>query len=241
MARSWIVLTADRDPHAANEIIAYTEWDGYVALADEVVYTDPVDVGGDAVDGLWKVSGSVVLVAGVYTYTDPGNQPTLVNRQRAQIFDAYLYWRIFGRTGHWAGLRQHQRVTTFEPLHSVDKWALHIVALVDQAIHGVFPITGAYTPVELQAFVDHASLILRTLGPTWYLAQIQPDDGMSLLPGEPTGKSRMYRELAVDEGTVIYTDIVTVLGVLRVIDGEFLPMSVNIRVGFNPESRSLGN
>ena len=239
MARSWIVLTADRDPHAANEIIAYTEWDGYMALADEVVYTDPVDAGGDAVDRLWKVSGSVVLAAGVYTYTDPGMVPSLADRQRGQIFDAYLYWRIFGRTGHWAGLRHTQRTTTFEPLHSVDKWALHIVALVDQAIHGVFPITGAYTPVELQAFVDHASLILRTLGPTWYLAQIQVEGMMA--PGEPTPKSGMYRGLAVAAGTIIYTDIVTVLGVLRVIDGEFLPMSVSIRVGFNPESRSLGN
>ena len=73
MARSWIVLTADRSPHSVNEIIAYTEWDGYVALADEVVYTDPVDAGGDAVDGLWKVGGSVVLAAGVYTYIEPGN------------------------------------------------------------------------------------------------------------------------------------------------------------------------
>ena len=85
MARSWIVLTADRSPHAANEIIAYTEWDGYVALADEVVYTDPVDVDGNAVDGLWKVGGSVVLAAGVYTYSDSGLEPSLVDRQRGQI------------------------------------------------------------------------------------------------------------------------------------------------------------
>ena len=239
MARSWIVLTADRAPHAANEIIAYTEWDGYVALADEVVYTDPVDAGGVAVDGLWKVGGSVVLAAGVYTYADPGVVPTLVDRQRGQIFDAYLYWRIFGRTSHWAGLRQTQRLTTFDPLHACDKWALHIVALVDQAIHGVFPITGAYTPVALQAFIDHAEVILRTLGPTWYLAQIQPD-GMSNA-GEPTGESAKYRDIAVADGTIIYTDIVTVLGVLRVIDGEHLPMSVSIRAGFNPESRTLGN
>ena len=239
MARSWVVLTADRSPHLANEIIAYTEWDGYVALADEVVYTDPVDVDGNAVDGLWKVGGSVTLAAGVYTYSDSGVGPTLVDRQRGQIFDAYLYWRIFGRTGHWVGLRQHQKVTTFEPLHACDKWALHIVALVDQAIHGVFPITGAYTPEALQAFIDHADVILRTLGPTWYLAQIQPVGELN--PGEPTDESVMYRKLDVADGTVIYTDIVTVLGVLRVIDGEYLPMSVNIRVGFNPESRSLGN
>ena len=239
MARSWIVLTADRSPHAANEIIAYTEWDGYVALADEVVYTDPVDVDGNAVDGLWKVGGSVVLAAGVYTYTEPGMEPTLVDRQRGQIFDAYLYWRIFGRTSHWAGLRQTQRVTTFDPLHACDKWALHIVALVDQAIHGVFPITGAYTPEALQAFIDHAEVILRTLGPTWYLAQIQDSTGG--MPGEPTMKSVKYRDIAVAAGTIIYTDIVTVLGVLRVIDGEHLPMSVSIRAGFNPESRSLGN
>ena len=239
MARSWIVLTADRSPHAANEIIAYTEWDGYVALADEVVYTDPVDAGGDAVDGLWKVGGSVVLVAGLYTYTEPGNQPTLVDRQRGQIFDAYLYWRIFGRTGHWAGLRHTQKVTLFEPLHSVDKWAVHIVALVDQAIHGVFPITGAYTPVELQAFIDHASLILRTLGPRWYLMQIQ--DSTLPMEGEPTTQANNYRMLAVIAGTGIYTDIATVQGALREIDGEWLPMSVSIRAGFDPESRTLGN
>ena len=239
MARSWIVLTADRDPHAANEIIAYTEWDGYTALADEVVYTDPVDAGGDAVDGLWKVSGSVTLAAGVYTYSDPGMVPSLVDRQRGQIFDAYLYWRIFGRTSHWAGLRQTQRVTTFDPLHACDKWALHIVALVDQAIHGVFPITGAYTPEALQAFIDHAVFILRTLGPTWYIAQIQVLPMAA--PGEPTDNSVLYRDVAVAAGTIIYTDIVTVLGVLRVIDGMHLPMSVSIRDGFNPESRSLGN
>ena len=239
MARSWIVLTADRSPHAANEIIAYTEWDGYVALADEVVYTDPVDVGGVAVDGLWKVGGSVVLVAGVYTYTEPGMVPTLVDRQRGQIFDAYLYWRIFVRTSHWAGIRQTVRTSKFGPLDATDKWAYHIIALVDQAIHGVYPVTGAYTAEELQAFIDHADVILRTLGPTWYLAQI--GDSTTSTENEPTPESNMYAIMDTLPGTVIYSDIATSLGVLRTIDGEHLSMIVAIRAGFNAESRSLGN
>ena len=173
MARNWIVLTADRDPHDANAIIAYTEWDGYTAAADEVVYSDPVDVDGNAVDSLWKVGGSVILAAGVYTYTDPGTDPSLADRQRGQIHAAYLYWRIFGRTSHWAGIRAHTTNTPTDPLDATDKWALHIVALVDQAINGVFPITGAMTPDQLQAFVDHADNILRRLGPTWYDVQIE--------------------------------------------------------------------
>ena len=115
MARNWVVLTADRSPHVANEIISHTRWDGYVAAADEVVYTDPVDVNGNAVDALWMVSGSVTLAAGVYTYTDPGNLPTLVNRQRGQIFDAYLYWRVFGRDEPLGG----HSSAAHEPAHPV--------------------------------------------------------------------------------------------------------------------------
>ena len=239
MARSWIVLTAARAPHAANAIIAYTEWDGYVALADEVVYTDPVDVDGNAVDALWKVGGSVILAAGVYTYSDSGLEPSLIDRQRAQIFDAYLYWRIFGRTQHWAGLRQHNRVNKVVPLDASDKWAYHILALVDQAIHGAFPVSGAYSAADLQAFIDHAENILRTLGPTWYKAQI----GIigSSTPLEPTANAVSYSKLETEPGTPIYTDIVTTLGVLRVIDGEYLPMAVNILADFDAESRSLGN
>ena len=240
MARRWVVLTADRSPHAANEIIAYTEWDGYVALADEVVYTDPVDVDGNAVDALWKVGGSVTLAAGVYTYTDSGLEPSLVDRQRGQIFDAYLYWRVFGRTNHWEGIRAHRTnlLTQSTPLDATDMWAFHIVALVDQAIHGVFPITGAYSAADLQAFIDHADNILRRLGPTWYLVQI--DDAADRI-GEPTPNAASYAGLGTAPGTTIYTDIVTVLGVLRVIDGMYEGMSVAIRDGFNAEMRSLGN
>ena len=241
MARNWIVLTADRLPHAANEITAFTAWDGYMAAADEVVYTDPVDAGGDAVDGLWKVGGSVTLAAGVYTYSDSGLEPSLVDRQRGQVFDAYKYWRVFGRTGHWAGIREGQvdeddatisRKTT--PLDSTDKWAYHLVALVDQAIHGLFPVTGPYTPEALQAFIDHAEDILRNQGPTWYLAQISPG-------GQPSGPAVHYSNLDVDDGTVIYSDIATALGVHLTITGAYTSMIVAIRSGFNPEDRNLGN
>ena len=234
MARRWIVLTAARAPHAVYEIIAYTEWDGYAAAADEVVYTDPEDADGNAVDALWKVSGTVTLAAGVYTYLDPGTEPTLANRQRAQIFSAYLYWRVFGRTGHWAGLRVHLTEKT-DALDACDKWAVHIVALVDQAIHGVFPITGAYTPEQLQAFVDHCAFVLRNLGPAWYLEQFTDDTNV------PTGFSHNYRDLLVVAGTAIYSDVATLQGVLRAVDGMFLVMGVSIRAGFNPEDRLLGN
>ena len=242
MARNWIVLTADRSPHPANEIIAFTAWDGYTAAADEVVYSDPVDVDSNAVDALWKVGGSVVLAAGVYTYADPGGLPSLEDRQRGQIYDAYLYWRVFGRTNHWEGIRAQRTnlLTQSTPLDATDLWAYHIVALVDQAINGVFPITGAYSAGDLQAFIDHADNILRRLGPTWYNEQIDHREAESSF-GEPTDEAVMYAALNTLPGTIIYTDIVTVLGVLRVIDGMYEGMSVSIRDGFNPEMRSLGN
>ena len=215
-------------------------WRGYTAAADEVVYTDPVDAANIPVDALWMVGGSVTLAAGVYTYTDPGGLPSLVDRQRGQIFDAYLYWRVFGRTNHWEGIRAQRTnlLTQSTPLDATDLWAFHIVALVDQAINGVFPISGAYSADDLQAFIDHADNILRRLGPTWYLVQI---GDMENAVGEPTVNAGKYAELDTVPGTIIYSDIVTVLGVLRVIDGEFLGMSVGIRDGFNPEMRSLGN
>ena len=243
MARNWIVLTAARAPHAVNVIIAYTEWDDYVALADEVVYSNPVDADGNAVDALWKVSGTVTLAGGVYTYLDPGTEPTLANRQRSQIYDAYLHWRIFGRTDHWTGLRRgvtdpddNDRDVTHDPLDSTDKWAYHIVALADQAIHGMFPITG-YTPVQLQAFIDHIELTFRTLGPAWYLAQINADDRV------PTPNAVNYAGIrtSLNDGAAIYTDIVTAAGVLQGITGEWWPMAATIRAGFNPENRNLGN
>ena len=240
MARNWIVLTADRSPHAEHEIIAFTAWNGYITAADEVIYSDPVDVNDIPVDALWMVGGSVTLAAGVYTYTDPGGLPSLADRQRGQIFDAYLYWRVFGRTNHWEGIRAHRTnlLTQSTPLDATDMWAFHIVALVDQAINGVFPITGAYSADDLQAFIDHADNILRRLGPTWYIQQIETD-GAEI--GEPTEAAGAYAGMDTMAGTAIYTDIVTVLGVLRVIDGMWMPMSVNIRAGFNAEMRSLGN
>ena len=242
IARHWVVLTVDRSPNAANTIISFTSWDGYTAAADEVVYTNPVDMDGNAVDNAWKVSGSVTLAAGVYTYTDPSTEPTLVDRQRSQIFEAYKYWRIFGRTSHWEGLRRdfmHEVNnvvvdTRTYPLDSTDKWAFHIPALVDHAIKGTFPISGAYTPAELQAFIDHADNVLRTLGPTWYLAQISPMKG-------PTDQAVLYANTGIADGDAIYTDIVTALGVLRTITGAFDSMVVTIPAGYNPESRTLGN
>ena len=240
MARRWVVLTAGRGSISANQIIEYTEWDGRVALSDEVIYTDPVDAGGDSVDDAWKVGGNVVLAAGVYTYSAYVGETTLVERQRSQIYEAYLYWRIFGRTSHWIALRRgvldmDGNDTTDIPLDATDKWAVHILALVDHAILGTFPSTGAYTAAELQAFIDHADTILRTLGPTWYLAQLEADTK------RPTSPSGMYAGMSVEPSGPIYTDIVTLLGVLRGIDGEWGPMNVTIRTGFDPESRTLGN
>ena len=246
MAKNWIVLTADRGGFSANEIFALTGWDDYVPEADEVVYSDPVDADGNAVDALWKVRGSVTLAGGVYTYVDAGGQATLANRQRRQIHDALLYWRIFGRTGYWAGIRAVIDATDsskFDPLDACDKWAHHIVALIDQAINGVFPITGALSAVDLQTLVDHAVNVLRTQGPDWYDAQIvkvgqgdvaNPDYG-------PTENAKKYRMLAILPGTTIYTDIVTILGVISNISGEYESMSVAIRNGFNAESPTLGN
>ena len=248
MARRWVVLTADRDPHDQNEIIAYTEWDGHLARADEVIYTDPVDADGAAVDGAWKVSGSVTRAGAgtaadpyVYTYADSGLEPSLIDRQRGQIFDAYLHWRIFGRTDHWRGIRSHRAnaATQRSPLNALDKWALHIVALIDLAINGVFPITGPLPPAPLQALIDHADDILRRLGPAWYIQQLRLDPPDEI--GEPTAEAVLYADLATEDGTAIYTDVCTALAVPRTIDGEHLPMAVNIRAGFDPESRNLGN
>ena len=239
MARNWVVLTADRAPHEAHEIVGYTEWDGYVAVADEVVYTDPVDADGHAVDARWKVGGSVVLAAGVYTYTDSGREPSLIDRQRSQIFEAYKWWRIFGRTGHWAGLRRglvdtDGNDTRMIPLDSTDKWAYHVVALMDHAINGTWPITGALSAVALQAALDHAEVVLRTKGPAWYEAQIEPT-------GIPTTFANNYANMPLTAGSPIYTDIFSVLGVHQGIDGLWTPMSANLRAGFNPEARNLGN
>ena len=234
MARNWIVLTAARDPHAVNTIIAYTEWDDYVALADEVVYSDPVDADGNAVDALWKVSGTVTLAGGVYTYAGSGLEPSLADRQRGQIHDAYLYWRIFGRTNHWAGIRRTQYTPTqFDALDGTDKWAVHILALIDQAIRGAFPLVSL-TAEQLQALIDHAVNILRTQGPAWYLEQFMPDTGL------PKQSSNDYRDLSLTGGTVIYTDICTSAGIPRTIDGGHLPMPAVIHADFDPEDRNLG-
>ena len=243
MAKRWIVLTADRDSVAANQIIEYTEWDGRVALSDEVIYTDPVDIDGNSVDDVWKVGGIVMLAAGVYTYSENPTEPTLVERQRAQIHDAYLYWRINGRTDHWTGLRRgvvdpmdSSIDYTHVPMDATDKWAYHVVALVDQAINGAFPITG-YTAEQLQAFIDHAVNILRTLGPTWYLAQLGSDGK------QPTEVSKSYagQNTVIADNAAIYTDIVTATGVHQTITGVWVAMAVSIRAGFNPEDRNLGN
>ena len=240
MARRWVVLTADRAPHVEHEIITYTEWVGLLPAADEVIYTNPVDADGNAVDTRWKVSGSVTRTGAgtagnpyVYTYADNSLEPSLAERQRGQIHDAYLYWRIFGRTNHWAGIRRtHKPETIFDALDGTDKWALHIVALIDQAIRGAFP-AGGYTAEQLQALIDHADNILRNLGPTWYLAQF---DTMN----DPKPDSDSYRDLAVAAGTVIYTDICTAAGVIRGIDGTHLPMPTVIHASFKPEDRNQG-
>ena len=238
MAKIWVVSVA------TNQIIEYTEWAGRVALSDEVIYTDPVDAEGNSVDDAWKVGGSVTLIAGVYTYSEYADEPTLVDRQRSQIFEAYKYWRIFGRTGHWAGIRRGvtQEITEGQPrvdvrqvpLDSTDKWAYHIVALMDHAINGTWPITGALSAVDLQAVLDHAEDILRNWGPRWYLAQIGTGKA-------PTGNADSYAGMVLDDGESLYTDIFTILGAHLEITGIWVPMGVALRTGFDPENSNLGN
>ena len=248
MARNWIVLTAARAPHAVNVIVAYTEWDGYVALADEVVYSNPVDADGNAVDALWKVSGTVTLAGGVYTYLDPGTEPTLANRQRSQVWSAYQKFKLVGRTGHWASLREGlmQEVTNsmgnqvtiltqFTPLVATDKWAFHNCAKLDQAILGGYPIGGPLPPAELQALIDHDDNILRTLGPAWYDAQTMGDAKV------PTPNCLLYAEMDVGPNANLYSDTSNAAGALRQIDGQWLAQAMRIRTGFDPESRTLGN
>ena len=240
--RRWIVLTAARAPHAVGEIIGYTEWDGYPAGADEVVYTAPVDAMGNPVDALWKVGGTVVLLNGVYTYAEPGTEPSFEYRMRSQVHAGYLFWRRFGRTGHWAGLRAHLIPTPFDPLDSADKWAYNTAAVCDHGINGTFPVTGPMTPAQVVGLVDHADFIYRNLGEEWYDAQIQKVDDPPMNPIHgPTENARSYRQMSLLPGAPIYIDIVTLLGVNRPIDGVWEPMGVNFRDGFDPELRSLGN
>ena len=248
MARRWIVLTVARAPHALYEIIAYTEWAGYQAASDEVVYTDPVDGDGNAVDALWKVSGSVTLAAGIYTYLDPGTEPTLANRQRSQIHSSYKIFQATGRTGHWAALRAGlvQRIellsgsfepdidTQFMPLDATDKWGFHITAKLDLAILGLYPVSGPLAPAALQGLIDHDTDVLITSGPTWYQAQTDADR-------LPTPECIAYARMGVSANDLIYNDTSTVLGVPRQFDGVFESMAVRIRAGFNPELRTLGN
>ena len=245
MARRWVVLTADRGSIAVNHIVEYTEWDGRVALSDEVIYTDPVDLDGNPVDMLWKIGGNVTLAAGVYTYSQYAAETTLIERQRGQIFDAYNWWRIFGRTGHWAGIRRgvtqeivegQPRVDVRQvPLDSTDKWAYHLVALMDHAINGTWPVSGAFSAVALQAALDHAEDIFRNWGPRWYLAQIKDSDK------SPTADADSYAGMVLDAGQNIYMDVFSILGVSQEISGDWDPMGVALRAGFNPEHRNLGN
>ena len=238
MPNNWIVLTADRGTFEAGRIIAATEWDEYVLEADEVLYSPPAAADGSRVDAGWKVGGSVSLAADVYTYTAPDLdiQNNLAALQRSQIHRAYLFWRIFGRTEHWAGLRlkiMNEDGTAIDPdqrnapLEATDQWAKHVVALIDLAINGIFPLAGPLSADDLQALIDHADNILRTLGPTWYGAQQQSD-------GRTTTEADNYRGMDVVDGADIYTDICTIAGVLRTIDGSWFPMGVTIRAGFNP-------
>ena len=243
MARRWVVVTADRFPFSENEIVAYTEWDGYVAKSDELIFTNPVNADGTPADKNWTVSGKVTLLDGVYTYTPNVVAPTLIHQQRSQIHDAYKYFQRHGRTGHWAALRRGlmQQVggagavvdTQYMPLDATDKWAFHIVAKIDKAILGEYPVSGALSADDLQALIDHDDNILRTLGPTWYGAQLMDD--------KPTANSGSYANMSVMDNEAIYCDTSTVLGVPRTIDGMWISMAATIRPGFDPESRTLGN
>ena len=194
-----------------------------IALADLVaVYSGDILVGG-------IVTGSGT-VADPYVYTPPAGQATVADDQRYQIYAAYHWWRIHGRTQHWAGIRG-TRVDNAEPLMATDKWVYHIVALIDRIISG--EVFATKTAVEVQAAVDHADNILRTLGPTWYIVQIG-DQGNVSENGED------YRDMSTEDGALIYTDIMTAAGLLRGVDGTFNGMPTTIRAGFNPEIPTLG-
>ena len=221
--------------NAATVLVSYTEIDsidppaGETAVAKSVI--DAAYAGDVLIGGTWDGT----------TYIPPAGQVTLEQRQRRFIWDAYIWWRQNGRTQHWAGLRSREAAAgeITGPLDACDNWAFHILAICDQAINGVFPVSGAYSAGDLAAFLAHADMIYRTLGPTWYKAQIDTDpDNLN----QTTQEAKKYKNTSrLTDGSPLYTDIVTILGVPRTIDGRWLPMGVNIRAGFDPEDPDLGN
>ena len=220
--------------NSSNVLLSYTEIDsidppaGETAVAKSVI--DAAYVGDVLIGGTWD--GTI--------YTPPAGQVTLARRQRRFIWDAYIWWRTFGRTQHWAGLRRGIATSEeqlYAPLEATDKWARHILGIADQAIRGNFPITGAYTPAELVAFLNHMDNIYRTLGPTWYKAQIRPANDPENKPHQSTTEADMYRGHTANS---LYTDTVTATGVLRTIDGTFGAMAVNFHADFDEEDPMLG-
>ena len=148
---------------------------------------------------------------------------------RERMHEAYLWWRINGRTQHWAGLRTGEQKTY--PLDATDKWAYHMLALMDRIIAREYLATLSGTAVL--AAVDHIDTVFRTLGPTWYHTQIAAN-------GNITANGGLYRTMSLDAGSPIYNDALTTAGIPRAIDGVWTAFPVVIAATFNPEAPQLG-
>ena len=226
MARNWVVLTADRSPHMANEIIAYTTWDGYPAAADEVVYTDPVDVDGNAVDEAWKVSGSVTLAAGVYTYSDPAGTPTQADLWINDLAEGYRgYLRV--RTESWVS----RRVSNFprRPMVATDRWAYSQIALGDALARSTW--LPALTGEQRGTAIAHIADLIDRIGAIWY----------GVIAADAGSLETDWAAVNVTDSAPIYSDIINPDGTPRAPDGAFtlLVPTALIPAGFNPDSRTL--
>ena len=186
-------------------------------------------------------------VSATSTYTPPiAANPAL--RLKRRLHDAYIWWRINGRTEHWVSLRDRlDEPARSIPMRATDTWAFHLVALGLVIVNGEWPTgANAYTVPQIEAAVDHIENILLTLGPTWYQAQIAPSPPEDT---ESTMNARQYAlrdssgtSLATDGSAAIYSDAFTApFGVARTVDGAWTSMGAFIPNGFNPENPTLVN
>ena len=226
MARHWIVLTAARDPHPANEIVAYTEWDGYQAASDEVVYTDPEDSGGDAVDAAWRVGGSVTFAGGVYTYVPPGGVPSQVELWIGDLADAYQSY-LGVRTESWVSRRDGADART--PMVATDRWAYAQIALGDVLARSIW-LPGAAV-AERVAGVAHIVDMITRIGAVWYGVMTAN-----------VGYTNSWSGASIADNAIIYSDIINDDGSPRDPDGMFLSpglVSPRIAAAFNPDTPTL--
>ena len=231
MARNWIVLTATRDPHPINEIVAYTEWDNYTAAVDEVVYTDPENSGGDAVDAGWRVGGSVTFVGGVYTYTPPDGIPTQADLWIGDLADAYHTY-LGVRTESWVSRRTGASARV--PMVATDRWAYAQIALGDALARSVW--LPALTDTQRTAAVEHIVDLITRIGAVWYSVMVSAYDTD---PSNNVAVSWAGWPIA-DGTTPIYSDIITAAGAPRAADGAFNPLpGAAIPTGFNPDTHTL--